>query len=265
MKKLLRDIRLLPVVLAAVVALAVLKTAGLLIDGGYMFTRSAETAQAQQAAPQSAATQSSWAQDVFHFPGGRKVEEADVTGSVAGPPKTEAAPATKPAEAKPLEGIPVFPDPREQVSPSERAVLERLQARRQELDARARELEIRENLIKAAEKRLETKAEEIKATEQRANAAGERKAEADVVRLKGLVTMYEGMKPKDAAKIFDRLEMAVLFDIASQIKPAKMSDVLAQMSPEAAERLTVELARRAGGGEKPASVVDLPKIEGKPK
>ena len=58
--------------------------------------------------------------------------------------------------------------------------------------------------------------------------------------------MYEGMKPKDAAKVFDRLEMSVLYDIASQIAPRKMSDILGLMQPEAAERLTVELARRAG-------------------
>ena len=35
------------------------------------------------------------------------------------------------------------------------------------------------------------------------------------------------------------------------------------MSPEAAERLTVEMARRAGGGDKSAAAAELPKIEGK--
>jgi len=74
--------------------------------------------------------------------------------------------------------------------------------------------------------------------------------------------MYEGMKPKDAAKVFDRLEMSVLFEIASQIAPRKMSDILGLMQAEAAERLTVEMARRAGS-DKAAAVVELPKIEGK--
>jgi flagellar motility protein MotE (MotC chaperone) len=74
--------------------------------------------------------------------------------------------------------------------------------------------------------------------------------------------MYEGMKPKDAAKVFDQLEMSVLFDIASQIAPRKMSDILGLMAPEAAERLTVEMARRAGP-DRSASAVELPKIEGK--
>jgi hypothetical protein len=41
-----------------------------------------------------------------------------------------------------------------------------------------------------------------------------------------------------------------------------MSDILGLMSTEAAERLTTEMARRAGP-DKSASVADLPKIEGK--
>jgi flagellar motility protein MotE (MotC chaperone) len=156
----------------------------------------------------------------------------------------------------------VYPDQAPQISASERAILERLQARRQELDTRAREIDIRESLLKAAEKRIESKVEEAKASEAKISAASGQKAEADAARFKGIVTMYENMKPKDAAKVFDRLEMAVLYEIASQIAPRKMSDIMGQMQPEAAERLTVELARRAGT-DKSASIADLPKIEGK--
>ena len=39
--------------------------------------------------------------------------------------------------------------------------------------------------------------------------------------------------------------MPVLIQIASQIAPRKMSDILGLMQTEASERLTVELARRA--------------------
>jgi flagellar motility protein MotE (MotC chaperone) len=70
------------------------------------------------------------------------------------------------------------------------------------------------------------------------------------------------MKPKEAAKIFDRLDIRVQLDMASQMKPQVMAAIMAQMSPEAAERLTVEMARRAGT-DKSASSADLPKIEGK--
>jgi flagellar motility protein MotE (MotC chaperone) len=246
-----RDIRVIPVVLVAIFGLAVLKVAGLVIDGGYVFDYQPDS------------PRRSWAQETFNFPGGA----ADITGSVQGKPKEEApkkeaaAPA---AETPKPDGVVVYPDQNQPVSPSERAILERLQSRRQELESRAREIDIRESLLKAAEKRIETKVEEMKAVESRIATATGQKAEADAARFKGIITMYESMKPKDAAKVFDRLEMPVLFEIASQIAPRKMSDILGLMQPEAAERLTVELARRAGAGsDKSASTADLPKIEGK--
>jgi len=240
-------------VLVAIFGLAVLKVAGLVIDGGYVFDY------------QPNATTKSWAQERFNFPSGPKVAKAatdDITGSVHGKPsekKEEAAPA---AEAQKPDGVVVYPDQTPQVSASERAILERLQARRQELESRARELEIRESLLKSAEKRIESKVEEMKAVEARISTATGAKNEADAARFKGIVTMYESMKPKDAAKVFDRLEMTVLYEIASQIAPRKMSDILGLMQPETAERLTVELARRAGN-DKAGLTAELPKIEGK--
>ena len=258
-----RDIRVIPVVLVAIFGLAVLKVAGLVIDGGYVFDY-----QPSQPARQS------WAQNNIGFPGGARADikadpgitsNPDITGSVKKEEKKEEAPkpATPGTETPKADGVVVFPDQNPQpVSASERAILERLQARRQELEQRAREIEIRESLLKSAEKRIEGRVEEMKATEAKISTATGQKAEQDAARFKGIITMYEGMKPKDAAKVFDRLEMSVLYDIASQIAPRKMSDILGLMQPEAAERLTVELARRAGT-DKSVSTADLPKIEGK--
>ena len=244
-----RDIRVIPVVLVAIFGLAVLKIAGLVIDGGYVFDY-----QVSQPAKRS------WAQDNLGYPSSPKADTADITGSVK---KEEPKPAAPAAEAPKPDGVVVFPDQNPQsVSPSERAILERLQARRQELEQRAREIEIRESLLKSAEKRIEGRVEEAKATEAKISTATGQKAEQDAARFKSIITMYEGMKPKDAAKVFDRLEMSVLYDIASQIAPRKMSDILGLMQPEAAERLTVELARRAGT-DKSTSTAELPKIEGK--
>jgi flagellar motility protein MotE (MotC chaperone) len=257
-----RDIRVIPVVLVAIFGLMVLKIAGLVLDGGYVFDYqpSVSAKPATMPAPAQVAKQASWAQDTLNFPGGRKGDPADITGSAPAPkePPKPAAPATEPAKP---DGVVMFPDQTPRVSESERAVLERLQARRQELDQRAREIEIRESLLKAAEKRIESKVEEMKALEGNAATAAGQRNEQEAARFKGIVTMYEGMKPKDAAKVFDRLEMSVLIEIASQIAPRKMSDIMGVMQPEAAERLTVELARRAGGGDK--NQAELPKIEGK--
>ncbi|MFL6792219.1 MAG: MotE family protein, partial [Bradyrhizobium sp.] len=187
-----RDIRVIPVVLFAILGLVVLKIAGLVLDGGYVFDYN----------PQSA--RPSWAQENFNFPGGnRSGDPADFTGSVPEKPKEEKKEEKKEGkkdEARAAEpppkpgGVMAFPEQTQQVSPSERAILERLQARRQELEARAREVEIRESLLKAAEKRIESRVEEAKATEAKISAASGHKAEVDAARFKGIITMYESMK-----------------------------------------------------------------------
>jgi flagellar motility protein MotE (MotC chaperone) len=272
----LRDFRLVPVVLAATIALFALKTLGLVLDGGYTLGdfagNDADDAlditgsigapkrnESTPAKPPPQPAKQSWAQQMFNYP--------DVTGSV-GEVKTPEPPAAKGnrAPAKPLESPPNSggtPVPLDRVpSPGERAVLERLQERRTELDARARELDLRENLLKAAEKRLEGRVGELKDIEARVNNVLKTKDEGEAARFKNLVTMYENMKAKDAAKIFDRLDLRILVEVATQLNPRRMSDILAQMTAETAERLTVELATRSKDkGQTPA---ELPKIEGRP-
>lgn len=145
---------------------------------------------------------------------------------------------------------------------AERAILERLADRRRQLDVRARELDIREGLIATAEKRVEARLAELKDVEAQIAAASAKKDAVESARFKDLVTMYENMKARDAAKIFDRLELSVLIEVASKINPRQMADILAQMSPDTAERLTVELASRATLVDKNGA--GLPKIEGRP-
>ena len=233
-----RDIRVIPVVLIAIFGLAVLKVAGLVIDGGYVFDYQ----------PQGA--KKSWAQETFNFPSAGKPDPADITGTVAAkkeeaPKPAAAAPGT--AEARRRRGLSRADRP---VSASERAILERLQSRRQELEsARPRNRHSRKPAQgRRKAHRIQGRGNEGRRSPGSSTATGQ-KSETDAARFKGIITMYEGMKPKDAAKVFDRLEMGVLFEIASQIAPRKMSDILGLMSPEAAERLTVEMARRAGIGQ----------------
>jgi flagellar motility protein MotE (MotC chaperone) len=285
MRRAWRDMRLIPIVLVAIVSLFVLKVSGLVFDGGYTLAdrlkdrdktlqiTTADSVPEQTkivlagAEPEAKpAPRKPWAQEMFNFNG----EANDVTGSVGasegasaekkGPVSNQPPPPTK------LEiGGAAGPLPTMQVaSAGERAVLESLQERRRELDKRAHDLDMRESLIKAAEKRVEARLGELKALETRAGEASSARDQAQAQQFKTLVTMYETMKPKEAARIFDRLDLAILVEVATQMNPKKMSDVLAQMGPEAAERLTVEIARRANAGSS-ASADALPKIEGRPR
>jgi flagellar motility protein MotE (MotC chaperone) len=308
MSRWVRDFRLMPIVLGAICCLFALKTFGLFFDGGYTLGQrlgggdgalvmttvpAAQVAQMRSpavplevAGAQPQSPKLSWMQEMFNYPG-------DITGSIAtskpaekaAMDKAEAAAATAAAtakkeivespESKAAAGTVIPTEPPRSASPGERALLERLQERRQELDARARELDLRESLLKAAEKKLEGQGGADKAEDAKGEARGDgkadgktgpmaqRKEDIENARFKSVVTMYEAMKPKDAAKIFDRLDIRVLLEVASQMKPQIMSAILAVMSPEAAERLTVELAAKSGS-DRALNPSNLPKIDGRP-
>jgi flagellar motility protein MotE (MotC chaperone) len=288
MTRFARDVRLVPIVLFATISLLALKVSGLVFDGGYTL---AERLQARYrgdlqitsresvpdqpkivltekyAKPGTAGSRQPWAQEMFRFNGGNA---SDVTGSVGAAEEKPSDPALKVSDKPPdptkleVAGAAIPLEPGRIASPGERAVLERLQTRRQELDTRNRELEMRENLLKVAEKRLEAKVSELRSTESRVNTAMGTRDKVEAERFKGIITMYENMKSKDAARIFDRLDMRILVEVSTQMNPRKMSEILGQMSPDAAERLTVELANRASAQPKTQSPDQLPKIEGKP-
>ncbi len=288
MTRFARDVRLIPIVLFATISLLALKVSGLVFDGGYTL---AERMQARYRGdlqitsrdsvpdqprivvtekytkPGAAGSRQPWAQEMFSFNGGNT---SDVTGSVGAAEEKSSDPALKVSDKPPdptkleVAGAAIPLEPGRIASPGERAVLERLQTRRQELDTRNRELEMRENLLKVAEKRLEAKVSELRNTESRVNTAMGTRDKVEAERFKSIVSMYENMKPKDAARIFDRLDMKILVEVSTQINPRKMSEIMAQMSSDAAERLTVELANRASVQPKTPSPDRLPKIEGKP-
>jgi flagellar motility protein MotE (MotC chaperone) len=269
----MRDFRIIPIVLVATGSLLALKVAGLVLDGGYTLVEADATAPQSAAdtdtmtapatTPNASPVRASFVPDSQDITGSSdKVAENTVAENEGAPPPPPAA-APKPVDPPPSPGGRVVPlDTDHPTSPAERAILEHLQTRRQDLDTRAREMEVRDNLIKEAEKRLDSRASELKDIEQRINAATQKKEEAEAGRLKNLVVMYENMKPKDAAKVFDRLNMKVLIELASAMNPRRMSDIMAQMQPDNAERLTAELAvKGAGTG---LAIENLPKIEGKP-
>ncbi|TDR88909.1 MotE family protein [Enterovirga rhinocerotis] len=193
--------------------------------------------------------------------------DPDVTGSVSGKAPPEVAPPGA-AEAPSVPSEPGRDVSAEtpKGSPSERAIRERLGERREELQQRSRDLETREKLLEEAERRAEARAEERRRAEQgTVRAEVEKEAEP----LKGLVVMYEAMKPKDAARVFDRLPQDVLVPIVRRIAPRKMAEILGAMSPDVAQKLTTALARPAGAAEaSPVAALppgELPAIEPPPK
>ncbi len=139
----------------------------------------------------------------------------------------------------------------QEFSDSEIEILEKLTARRAALDKRGAELDLRDNLLKATETRVDEKIAQLKKIEATIQELLVKHDKQEADQLASLVKIYEKMKPKHAARIFNGLDMDILLNVASMMKESKMAEVLAAMQSDKANKLTVELAtRRQLPGEK---------------
>lgn len=154
------------------------------------------------------------------------------------PPPRDGAPSGD-SEIPAPTSLPLVPE-----APPELAdvALELQQRREQLLELEAR-LAIREAGLRAAEADLAAQLDRLEALrgelqELVGMANGEEEA-----RQRQLVKVYESMRAKSAAQIFDRLDLAVLLPVAKRMKEAKMAAILAAMDPGRARTVTTELAR----------------------
>jgi len=123
-------------------------------------------------------------------------------------------------------------------------LLQSLSERRKELDARERTIEQREGLLAAAEHRIESKIEELKSIKTEIEGLIKKYDEQEEQQIAGLVKIYETMKPKDAARIFNELDMDVLLEVFGRMKASKTAPVLADMDPLRAKEITTRIAER---------------------
>jgi flagellar motility protein MotE (MotC chaperone) len=210
--------RLLPATIAAMSALLVLKSS-LLVQAvaGEAAPAASASATPAQAAPASQA------------PAAPAILSAAVPAAAAGA-VVGAAPV---AAAAP----PVLP-----LSDSEKAVLLALRARRDVLDARATALDQRAAEIAAADRRLEARVTELSALQGHLEALEAGRQQHRAENWSGLVKTYETMKPREAAAIFDALDMQVLLQVLDRMQERRAAPVLAAMQPDRARLATQLLA-----------------------
>lgn len=162
-------------------------------------------------------------------------------------------PETKPAAKVEAKAAPEAPAPNKaaevttnipEYSEAELAVLQGLAGRREELERRGSELEQREAVLKAAEQRIEAKVQELKQLQGAMEALVRKYDQEEETRKKSLVKIFETMKPGDAARIFEQMDLPILLDIIERMKERNAAPVLAQMHPARAKQVTAEIARR---------------------
>ena len=122
-------------------------------------------------------------------------------------------------------------------------LLQQLAERREALESREKELENQSSLLRAAEARISRKVLELKNFQISIETLVKEYKAQQEGKMKSLVKIYESMKPKDAARIFEELDMTTLLLVAQQMKERKLAPVMAQMNPQKAKDMTVELSR----------------------
>ena len=131
-------------------------------------------------------------------------------------------------------------------SAAEVDVLTSLSKRRAALDARDAEVQTETNILSATESRVDSKIAQLKTLQaQIAALLVQRDAEQEK-QVAVLVKTYgpDGMKPANAAAIFNTLPDDVLIPVAQGMKPADLGAILSKMNPDAAQKLTLKLADR---------------------
>jgi flagellar motility protein MotE (MotC chaperone) len=111
------------------------------------------------------------------------------------------------------------------------------------LEVREQSIVSRELVLAAAERRLTQRIEELTQLQQRLESMERTRGEREEAGWRGLVRTYENMRPREAAAIFEELELPVVIQILDRMGERKMAPVIGAMRPEKARLLTAELAR----------------------
>lgn len=129
-------------------------------------------------------------------------------------------------------------------SDTQSAVLKELAERRKDLDARESRMNQREALLRVTEKQIADKTEELQILRTKIEELLGKQSEEEEARLQSLVKIYSGMKPKEAASIFNSLDMDILLQVVGRMSERKSAPILAAMETDKAKELTILLAEQ---------------------
>jgi len=160
----------------------------------------------------------------------------------------------KESDAEPMADAEADADEEEKVPPgtldpktltkSEIETLQRLAERRDGIEKRERDQDAREGLLKAGESRIDGKIAELHDLQKTIEGLLQKYDQQKQAEIESLVKIYGAMKPKDAAAIFDGLDMPILLAVVQNMKEQKAGVIMALMNRDKAKALTEEMSQR---------------------
>lgn len=160
------------------------------------------------------------------------------------------APSQSPIAQSAAAPQPTQVTPAPATTPADYDLLQQLRKRREELDARAHSLDDRQAILSAEEVKLQQRVNELQALQTKLEQEADNRQKSQDAAWSNLVKLYEAMRPRDAAKIFDDLDMPVLIELARRMNERKAAAILASMQPDRARDLTARLAQLASPANK---------------
>jgi len=252
----IRPPRLLPATIAVLAVVLLAKTTVLVRSAVHNGQPAAFITAAWAAGPDAPVTPEK--------PGDKQGAKPAAKSGEAGQP-AKPGPAAEPPTVADMPPIPEGPPP---MTDGEKALLLELRERRKELDAREASLASRESMLAATEQKLAARVEQLQGLQKRLEGLDTSHKQQEDLAWQGLVKVYETMKPRDAAVIFNDLGMSVLLAVVQRMKEAKAAAILAAMVPDKARDVTTQLAllrtkaAAVDAGDKPAATPEPGKPPG---
>jgi len=128
---------------------------------------------------------------------------------------------------------------------SEIQVLQQLAERREAIEKRERELDQRLAVLSAAESQIDAKIKKLREIQSTIEGLMEQHDVQEKKKNDKLVKIYQAKKPKDAARIFEQMDMPILVRVINGMKQRISAAILAKMSADRANAVTEVLANES--------------------
>jgi len=121
-----------------------------------------------------------------------------------------------------------------------------LQAAREKMDMREKQIEERQAVAKDAEERASKRIEELTALETRIQDLLDQEKSINDKKIKRLTAVYEGMKAIKAAPVIAQMDMLIIVKMFSRMNEKQVGKILSFLPPKQAVAISQALTKRIG-------------------
>lgn len=233
-------LRVLPITLVAILMVLPLKL-GALMEGFPVI--------AQQFDREFGKHERPWAKDMKgDAPADSSIDAAKAPASAVTPPPSPAAAALPVAP-------PAIPTEVAVATPSctDPALRAAIAEQKTDVAARTRHLSEAEAVLSATESRATAQIQRLGEIKREVEALMQQRSNLQQEDLRRMVTIYETMKPRDAARIFNDLETDIIIDVLDRMPERRSAPIIAELEDTKAREVTrLVLQRRALPGDRTA-------------